>query len=254
VAEPGATQRVEARVRALYGCRVEEVAVLHVAALWQRPGGDLHVLRIGEQSPRSDTDDFTLSLARARADAIVTTGRILRLEPRLTHELLGPTGLQADLREWRAQRLGRSEPARSAVLSSGRELDLDHPLLRAAGRPLILTSPAAVARLSGAARPRGIELLGLEPLDLRASLAALQARGARCISIEAGPRSALQLYEAPLAVDELMLSVYEEPDLPPAAQGAPFLAPERIAQLLPHVSAPTRSGGWRFERRTRAPA
>jgi riboflavin biosynthesis pyrimidine reductase len=252
VPAPGGAERIEARLRALYGELPSEVEVLHVVSVWQGPGGELRVLRVGEATPRCDTDAFALSLARARADAIVTTGRILRLEPALTHELLGPRELQSDLREWRRLRLGRSEPARSALLTSGRELDLDHPLLRTAARPLILTGPGAAARLAAAGASRGIELLGLEPLNLRAGLAALRARGARCISIEAGPETALPLYDAPVAVDELLLSIYEAVELADDAVGPAFLGPARLAELLPHASRAQRIGAWRFERRTRA--
>jgi riboflavin biosynthesis pyrimidine reductase len=248
----GGAERIEARLRALYGELPGEVGVLHVAAVWQRPDGERRVLRIREAMPRCDTDAFALSLARARADAIVTTGRILRLEPALTHELLGPPQLQADLREWRRLRLGRSEPAQSAVLTSGRELDLDHPVLRAAARPLVLTGRSAAAQLASAAARRGIGLVALEPLDLRTGLAALRARGGRCISIEAGPETALPLYDAPLAVDELMLSVYEAAELPAEVVGPAFLGAARLAELLPRASRAQRVGPWSFERRTRA--
>jgi riboflavin biosynthesis pyrimidine reductase len=246
-----ASERIDARLRALYGEVPGEVGVLHVAAVAPAPDGELRVLRVGPGAPRSATDDFALSLARARVDAIVTTGRILRHEPATTHVLIGPASQCADLRAWRALRLGRDRPPRSAVLSSGRELDLDHPLLRAAERPLVLTGSAAASRLTEAARARGIEVVGVEPLDLRGALAALREHGMRAIGIEAGPDTALGLYEPPLAVDELMLSVYEGPALPAEVLGGPFIAEERIARLLPRRSRSAREGAWRFERHAR---
>jgi riboflavin biosynthesis pyrimidine reductase len=245
---PGA-QRIDARLRALYGSVPGEVGVLHVAAVWRAPGGGLHVLRIGPDTPTSDTDAFALSLARSRADAIVTTGRILREEPRVTHEVLDIPE-RIDLGAWRRLRLGRHEPPRSAVLTRGLDLDLDHPLFCAGPRPWILTTPDAAARLAAAAVARGIEPLGLDPLDLRHALRALAQRGMRCISIEAGPETALDLYREPLAIDELMLSVYEGP-LPAPLVGGAFLEPRRLEALLPHASAPQRVGAWSFERRTR---
>jgi riboflavin biosynthesis pyrimidine reductase len=169
----------------------------------------------------------------------------------VTHALLGPGPLCDDLRAWRAARLGRREAARSAVLTSGRELDLDHPLLRGATRPLVITTPASAARLAPAAASRGIEFVGLDPLDPRSALAALRARGMRSIAIEAGPATALELYDAPLAIDELMLSIYEASALPDGVAGPPFLSPDRLAELLPRASRGSREGDWRFERRTR---
>jgi riboflavin biosynthesis pyrimidine reductase len=249
--ERAGAQRIDARLRELYGELPGEVGVLHVASAWQGPDGELRVLRIAPGTPRSATDAFVLSLARARVDAIVTTGRILRLEPTVTHALLGSDVECADLRAWRSARLGRDQPPRSAVLTSGQQLDLDHPLLRRGTRPLVITGPAAAARLAAAAAERGIELVGLEPLDVRNALAALRARGLHSIGVEAGPATALALYAAPLAVDELMLSVYEASAVPDGAAGPAFLSMARLGELLPHASRGSREGAWRFERRTR---
>jgi riboflavin biosynthesis pyrimidine reductase len=251
MADPAAAERIEVRLRELYGSVPEEVAVLHVASVWQRADGERRVLRVGPETPCSEIDGFVLSLARARADAIVTTGRILRAEPELTHASLGPDRQRADLAEWRRLRLARHEPARTAVLTSGGELDLDHPLLRAAHRPLIATRPESAARLGDAAARRGIEVLALDPLDARALLAALRARGARCISIEAGPQTALPLYDSPLAIDELLLSIYAGPEPPVSAIGGPFLAAEQLARLLPRAARSPAIDSWSFERRIR---
>jgi riboflavin biosynthesis pyrimidine reductase len=248
-----AAERIEARARELFGELRRDVGVLHVAAVAREPGGGLRVLRIGPRTPASDADRFSLSLARASVDAILTTGQILRDEPEVTHELLEEA---EDLRAWRAARLGREGPARSAVLTRGAEIDLDHPLLRGAWRPLILTSPRAAIRLQAEAARRGIEVVGLEALDARAALAELRARGASGIGVEAGPATALALYDAPVAVDELWLSVFEGP-LPPGVAGAPFLDAARLDRIMP-CAAPARrivepSGPWRFERRVCRP-
>jgi riboflavin biosynthesis pyrimidine reductase len=249
VSEAAAVQRIETRLRSLYGSPPGEVAVLHVAAVWRARGGELRVLRSGAEAPASDTDAFALSLARARADAILTTGRILREEPRVTHDYL-PIPERADLAVWRRLALGLREPARSAVLTRGREIDLDHPLFGAEPRPWILTSPEAAARLRPEAAARGVEAVGLDPLHVRHALRELARRGMRCVSIEAGPETALELYAQPLAIDELMLSVYEGP-LAAAAIGPAFLEQGRIEALLPHASAPHRAEAWSFQRRTR---
>ena len=77
---------VDRRVAALYG----EVdwrgarGVLQVAAVADRAWV---AIAIGPAAPSSATDRFVLGFARARSDAIVTTGAILRAEPDLVHEL-----------------------------------------------------------------------------------------------------------------------------------------------------------------------
>ena len=65
------------------------------------PQGTSRVIAIGEEAPKSPTDLFILNLARSRADAVVTTGNLLRTEPRLTHLIEGPTETQEQLGAWR---------------------------------------------------------------------------------------------------------------------------------------------------------
>ena len=73
-------QHLHARLEALYGVRElpRAAGVLHVAAVWAERPDRLTVLEITAQTPKSDDDAFALSLARARADAVLTTGAILR--------------------------------------------------------------------------------------------------------------------------------------------------------------------------------
>ena len=88
----------------------------------------------------------------------------------------------------------------------------------------------------------------------RAMSFARRKLGARTIDIEAGPGTALSLYDAPLEIDELWLSEFLEPDLPDSLCGPPFLRPEVLDSRLPmrscgeHAQA---SGRWRFSRRSR---
>ena len=75
-----------------------EKGALHVAAVWRPAGGDRNVvLRISDQTPSSEVDFLLLNLARARAEAIVTTGRILHEEPGVVHDLQGPAPVRAAL-------------------------------------------------------------------------------------------------------------------------------------------------------------
>ncbi len=80
----------------------------------------------------------------------------------------------------------------------------------------------------------------------------LRERGARCILVEAGPSTAADLYQAPPVVDELLLSVYEEPELAAEFVGTAFASRDRIEQIFDWKSEPqTRdeaSGRWTFQR------
>src|SRR5262249_32038885 len=155
---------------------------------------------------------FLLLTARARADAIVATGEILRRERQLVHEPLANAGLAA----WRRSVLGDADPPLSVVLTRGLALDFEQPLFRAATQGLIFTGAAAARRLGPRPR-RNLEVVGPPAPSLRAALAFLRGeRGCRTIDVEAGPSSTAELYEDPLAVDELMLSIYEEKPLPVA--------------------------------------
>ncbi len=192
----------------LYGAELTGPAgIIHVTALWQSPSGVPRVLRVNQATPRSASDLFALCLARARADAIVTTGEILRHEPGLVHRIPTTAPELADLGEWRAERLGRPTPPLSVVLSSGRGLDLLHPLFQS-GPCLVYTGDEGTASLASAAGERGVMLKANTNPSLRQVLRFLrEERGCETVSIEAGPSTVRELYSDPLAIDELMLSV-----------------------------------------------
>ena len=227
--------------------------VLHVTSAWRSPEGPLLALEIGPDAPSSSSDSFVLNLARARCDAILTTGEILRREASLTHEFQGPPELVESLRDWRRSVAARSEAPWSVVLTSGRDIDLDHPLFRAAPRALIATSESGERRLAEAACTRGIEVVGLPRCELREVIAYLREEKSRgSICVEAGPSTAAGLYAAPLALDELMLSVFEESGRSPAVAGAALPGWERLSGSFRRVSDPCAvsepSGRWTFRR------
>ena len=232
--------------------------VLHVAAVWRDAAGIARVLRIGPQTPRSEHDRFLLGLARARAEAIVTTGRILREEPALTHGLLGPPALRAALLAWRRERLVLGIPPWLLVLSSGRDLDPAHPAFSGPTRPLLFVPADAAAELRERFAHTDVRVASVREPSARLALEHLRRLGAKRITIEAGPTTARALYEEPPAVDELWLATYCGE--PPAnkAIGEPFTPDARQTAALPHASVPSTrlepSGPWRFERRTRAGA
>ncbi len=257
----GASERAAARCAA----RIREIfeddlqappGVLHVTAVWQDAGGRLFTLRIGASTPRSATDAFVLGVARARCDAVVTTGRILRDEPEVLHRL------PDDLAAWRRQRLGRREPPLTVVLTARHDVDLAHPLL--ARRALVVTSrdaaPRLVARVREAGRGDGIEVVGRTAPSLRDLLSFLrEERGLADVCVEAGPATTAALYTEPPCVDELMLSVYLGSALPRGVRGGAFLGPGVLERVFPEPESLCRrfrrdepeSGPWLFCRHRR---
>ena len=261
----GDAARLAEGLRELYGSEVRDrEGVLHVVACWQADDDApdaLRVIRVAPGAPTSPTDRFALQAARARADALVTTGRILRSEPGLDQRL-PPPDTQAGRRlwAWRRETLDRREPARSVVLTRGDARILEHPLLRTGHRPIVLTTPAAAPDLQRR-RARSpianadVEIVGLDDLDLRRALGWLRSeRQCRTVLVEAGPSSAADLYREPVAVDELLLSVLLEDDVDPASVAAGFATPARVDAIF-GAGASVRGrvlhepgGRWRFSR------
>lgn len=229
----------------------DDAGVVHVTSVWMDDDRSLVTLRIDEHAPKSELDFFALNLCRARADAIVVTGKILRDEPTVSHDLQGPGTLPQALADWRRRRLGKEKPPISLVLSSGRDLDLDHPLFHGATRPVIYTGPEGGERLAEGARARGIGLAAHPEVNLDRAIELLLHMGARTISIECGPRTSAALYRSPLGVDELMLSVYEG-QLAEHSRGTVLMSADQLLETMiptqPPVRCRTQDGTWAFER------
>ena len=149
----------------------EDAGVLQVVSCWRTPMGGARVIAINASAPASPTDRFVLHLARSRADAIVTTGSILRAEPKLTHGVAGPAKDRAELDAWRRESLGRSASPLSLVLTGGEGLDLDHSLFQAGNPCVIYTGEDAAERLRAAGSERGIEVVGHPTPSLRKCIA-----------------------------------------------------------------------------------
>ena len=253
IADATSHHDVAREVEALYGDPLgTPVGVVHVTSVWERPGSDeLVTLRIDEHAPPSRHDFFVLNLCRARADAIVVSGKILRDEPEVRHTLQGPARLPEALADWRRERLGKTTPPISAVLTSGRGLDLDHPLFATAHRPTLFTSPEGWRGLEEAAGRRGIRGVTDPAMDLRKTIDHLRSEGAETVSIECGPRTSSGLYDPPAVVDELLLSVFEG-DLAERSQGSVLRRRSDLEAILERQGPGTRrvseSGPWRFER------
>jgi riboflavin biosynthesis pyrimidine reductase len=232
----------------------EGEGVLHVAAVWRPPGEDHNlVLRICDRTPKSEIDFLLLNLARARADAIVTTGRILREEPGVAHEVQGPLGVRVALHAWRRQELGVLRPPWLLVLTSGRDLDPSHPAFHASVRPIVFCPESSAAEVARRVEDASIEVVGHPAPDLRAALTYLRLRrGARRISIEAGPSTATAAYSEPRLVDELLLSVFLGRSVPESVAGGELPPPTKIERVMGGLRAAFTveepSGRWRFER------
>lgn len=243
---------VDAMVERLYGHGFDprRPGVLHVTAVWRRGTGEWVTIRIEERTPKSEHDFFVLNLCRARADAIVTSGKNLRQERDLRHDLAGPVRVPEALASWR-RRLGKTEPPISLVLTSGRSLDPGHLLFRSGTRPLIYTSPEGWERLL-AVRERGVEVVADLDAGLRSAIAfLLRERNAETIVVETGPSTSMGLYDPPLLVDELFVSIYEG-ELDEALQGGAFLSQEdveaRFTQPEPSFRVRSKGGCWSFRR------
>ncbi|MFO0692219.1 MAG: hypothetical protein U0230_01555 [Polyangiales bacterium] len=242
---------VEAALARVYGDGFAPLpGVLHSASVWEGPDGP-RVLRIGEHAPKSAWDHFLLQTTRARADAIVTTGRILREEPQLRYNLEGPPETRQALHHWREQVVGKTEPPRVYVLSSGRDLSLDHPTFGSWAIPTLALPENAPEKLLEQAHAMCIAVERLPSIDLRTLVEHLRTRYAT-VSIEAGPSSGNDLYTEPMRIDELVLGRFVGQDLDPrAAGGAFYSAAELEARFGPPLAdtpIDEPSGPWRFAR------
>lgn len=245
-------EEVAAKAGEIYGDGLGTTGVVHVTATTRRR--DVYEsLRIVPRTPKCVHDVFVLALTRARADALLTTGKTLRAEPALEHRLLGPGKVPEALLDWRRRYLGKSRPPVSLVLTRGRGLDLDHPVFRAWTRPVIYTSREGQWLLESQAADRGIEIIGVDRPTVRGAIECLRFEyGAATIAIESGASVARRLYEPPAAVDELLLSVADVPDLPDSVRGATLLAADDLGRIFSRFSPPYRvktdNGEWSFHR------
>lgn len=235
------------RLRALYGEEPKLAPrVVHVAATSELPDGGRPVLRISAATPTSATDAFALEAARARVDAILTTGENLRREPSLRHRL-GP-----EASAWRREVLGLDTPPRSIIWTRHPSEFLMHRLFTRETGAILLTPEST----------RGDQALETRCLVFRATslvhaIDCIEAAlGVRSTLIEAGPSTARDLYRTPERVDELLLSIYRGPALPAALLLPEFASAPEIESRLgaPVYTRTVEQDGipWRFERYLRS--
>jgi riboflavin biosynthesis pyrimidine reductase len=214
---------VDKAARALFGSSLDtRPSVSHSFAAWRAaPDEPLTTIKINEHGPKSELDWLALHISRARADGIIITGKILRDEPNLTFSLHADRRWGDALGSWRVRHWGLCEPPWILILTGRGEIDFAHPVFHGWGRPLIFTTDRAAKRKLAAAP---CPVVSDESPDIRRAIRHLQVvRDCECVSIESGPSTARELYERPMAVKELLLSVYLEPSLDPRAQGEPLV-------------------------------
>ncbi|MCH7568894.1 MAG: dihydrofolate reductase family protein [Nanoarchaeota archaeon] len=204
-------------------------AILHVAAVYLDPSdGKYKVIKVdNKNAPRSDHDSFALNLARARVDAIITSGQVVRLEKGLTHALQGPA--PQGLQNYRSTTLDKPETPYSLILTR-KVPDLEAEIFTSkATRPIIYTSTDSYNLLQGNKALKDLGILvcdgGSSP-EIEGALEYLKILGVASISMEAGPSVANPLYKNGL-VSELMLSVYRG-DIQKEVIGDEFISKEEI--------------------------
>lgn len=242
---------VDRAARALFGSRIDtRPAVSHSFAAWKaEPDSPLTTIKINEHGPKSDLDFLALHIARARADAIIITGKILRDEPTLSFDLQADPRWGDALVQWRKRRWGLLDPPWLLILSGSGDIDFEHPVFRSEVRPLIFTSDRTASRkLADSPCP----VVADAAPDIRRAIEHLQlTRECECVSIEAGPSTARALYERPMAVKELLLSVYLDPELDERARGAPLVKLSEVRRWFRSETSVThreRGQHWTFYR------
>lgn len=222
----------------------------HVTAVWSPDGEQHEVMRVVGGGVRSAVDRFVLNLARARADAILTTGAVLRAEPGLRFVLEGPEA--PAVMRWRID-VHHLLPPTALVLSGGLDLDLQHPALKGPAQVVLFVPEARADAVRRALRSfKWVKVHGDPEPTLEGAIAWLRSeRDAHCISVEAGPSVASRLYDGTLRVDELLLSRYTGSVLDPALRAGSLPPRSAISTHLRCVHAtPVDVEGWSFERWT----
>jgi riboflavin biosynthesis pyrimidine reductase len=235
---------VEERILQIWNDPLQAPAgTLQVVAVASRANSSLGVMRITPQTPASPTDQFSLEIARARADVILTSGSILRSEPRLRHGISEATG------RWRQEVLGKKSPPEIIFLSRGPGLPLSHPAIRQPGA-VVATSSTATAACRKELQQRGVRHREIPEDSPQELVRELLAEGVGTITLEIGPSTAAAFYNHAPRVGELMLSWCEDFELPESLDAGDFASWETLQRILGAPRHETRieepAHCWRF--------
>ena len=227
-----------------------ETGVIHVAAVAAADLAENRVLRITPGTPKSAYDAFVLSVSRARASFIVTTGRILREEPNLTHDYLCGEETNRALASWRRDVVGIREPVRVLVLTSGRDLDARHPVFSGLRPVIVYTTRSGARAVRRRVLPTTRIVAADDPNIENVIDFAVNECGANTVSIEAGPSTTRALYVPSLKVDELLLSAFHG-SMAPSLLGGSFLSADvlhRVFRRSASYEVGNDDGKWSFHR------
>ncbi|MFK7894383.1 MAG: hypothetical protein AB8G23_01030 [Myxococcota bacterium] len=225
--------------------------ILQVTAI---AASDRATIALGPAAPLSPMDRFLLGFARARVEALVTTGAILRAEPELRHDYAEEPGQDAAWAAWRSKTLGLEAPPALILLSRSGNFPERHPAIEAASAGLLWTSRETRARLGPKLGALDVVVAEEFGAGVAAAIGYAQERlGLRRISVEAGPSASKSLYEetAGAKLSEVLLSLFSG-ELADEARAATFPAEARLSSLglrkMSRVDVEQPSGLWTFER------
>lgn len=229
----------------------QDLGMIHSAAIWEGPHGP-RSLRIGEHAPASAVDYFLLHAARARANAMVTTGRILREEPSLRYDLGASSPFGEALQAYRRESVGIAERARVIVLSTGIDVPFAHPAFHGWAEPVLFVPDEAPRSVDDLARFHGITLRRFPHLSLDIALDALRRDGARTTLVEAGTSTTRALYDDRRGFDELILTRFLDAGIDARAIGGAFPDRATLEQIHGAPASETAytepSGAWSVSR------
>jgi len=154
----------------------------------------------------SEADRFVVALLRACASVVLVGAGTLRASPHGAWQAEGIYPDAADAFAELRRRRGLAARADVAVVTSGRSLDPEHPVLE--NGAIVITTASAAAELR-TTLPGAAEVAAVtdgEAVDLADAVAMLRERAGGTILSEAGPTVFGQLIDARL-VDELFLTV-----------------------------------------------
>ncbi len=242
---------VETLIARVYDAPLRATGLIEAVETWQGDRGQYLKLRSDRETPRCHHGRLASNLARARADAILTSQTVLRRHPTLDHRLQGPGRSGVALTEWRSARLGKPEPPVTLVLASGDNLDLDHPVLHHWTRPVVFTTRQAQWQLESRAVDLGVEVVGVDEPTVHNAVDFLRrAFGAATIALELEDSRAL--YRDPVIVNEVLLTTCQTPQVNPVAVDPPFLTAEELVRRFPRHGKPYRiqagDDPWRLQR------
>ncbi len=243
---PRTAAEVSARLSEIYGRDpASATGVIHPCAAARADDGDLHVLRISANAPKSACDFFLLQAVRARADVILTSSANLRAEPDLVHDFVGESA-QA-LADYRRHVVQKSEPLLVFILTHSGELPSQHSVWRDAGVKHVLVASQNRSRAE-ASIPPGTALHVMDHLSLRSAVLLARSLGHRTLSIEAGPTLSRACYGPASIVDELCLSICQQPALPAPALGGALPSDDVLFAGRALAAAVCEIEGWSFAR------